>query len=125
LKQFLLNNIKSVERLEKKFKPISQKQIDEVFSTSFRCWLGNERYTVKLKFLPPWPDRIKPKQLMEMEKVTEEADGSIIYETVVNSLNEIAGWIVSRGEGVVVMEPEKLKTIVIETANDVLKNYKE
>jgi len=123
LKQFLLNNIRSVERLEKKFKPISQKHIDEVFSTSFRCWLGNERYTVKLKFLPPWPDRIKPKQFMEMEKVTEEADGSIIYETIVNSLNEIAGWIVSRGAGVVVLEPEKLKTIVVQTAKDVLKNY--
>jgi len=123
IKQFLLNNIKSIQQLEKKFKPISQKQIDEVFNTSFRCWLGSERYTVKLKFLPPWPDRIKPRQLMEMEKVTEEADGSIIYETVVNSLNEIAGWIVSRGEGVVVLEPEKLRTIVVQTAKDVLKNY--
>jgi len=123
VKQFLLNNIKSVERLNKKFKPISQKQIDEIFSTSFKCWLGDERYKVKLKFFPPWPDRIKPKQLMEMEKVTEEPDGSMIYETVVNSLNEIASWIVSRGEGVVVIEPEKLKTIVIQTAKDVLKNY--
>ncbi|HOJ19772.1 MAG TPA: WYL domain-containing transcriptional regulator [Ignavibacteriaceae bacterium] len=123
VKQFLLNNIKSVEKLEKKFKPVTQKQIDEIFSTSFKCWLGDERYKVKLKFLPPWPDRIKPKQLMEMEKVTEEPDGSMIYETVVNSLNEIASWIVSRGEGVVVLEPEKLRTIVIQTAKDVLKNY--
>jgi predicted DNA-binding transcriptional regulator YafY len=124
VKQFLLNNIKSVEQLNKKFKPPTQSQIDEIFSTSFKCWLGDERYKVKLKFLPPWPDRIKPKQLMEMEKVTEDPDGSIIYETVVNSLNEIASWIVSRGVGVVVLEPEKLKTIVIQTAKDVLKNYK-
>lgn len=123
VKQFLLNNIKSVEKLNKKFKPVTQKQIDQIFSTSFKCWLGDERYKVKLKFLPPWPDRIKPKQLMEMEKVTEEPDGSMIYETVVNSLNEIASWIVSRGEGVVVLEPEKLRTIVIQTAKDVLKNY--
>ncbi|MBX3007639.1 MAG: WYL domain-containing transcriptional regulator [Melioribacteraceae bacterium] len=123
VKQFLLNNIKSIERLEKKFKPISQKKIDEIFGTSFKCWLGNERYTVRLKFLPPWPDRMKPKQLMGMEKITEEADGSIIYETVVNSLNEISAWIVSRGEGVVVLEPESLKNIVINTAKDVLKNY--
>jgi predicted DNA-binding transcriptional regulator YafY len=123
VKQFLLNNIKLVEQLNKKFKPPTQSQIDNIFSTSFKCWLGDERYKVKLKFLPPWPDRIKPKQLMEMEKVTEEPDGSIIYETVVNSLNEIASWIVSRGEGVVVLEPEKLRTIVIQTAKDVLKNY--
>jgi len=123
-KQFLLNNIKSIEQLEKKFKPISQKQIDEIFSTSFKCWLGNERYTVRLKFLPPWPGRMKPRQLMEFQKVIEEPDGSIIYETVVNSLNEIASWIVSRGEGVVVLEPESLKRIVLKTAQDVLNNYK-
>lgn len=124
VKQFLLNNIKSVEQLNKKFKPISQKQIDEIFSTSFKCWLGNERYKVKLKFFPPWPDRIKPKQLMEMEKVTEEPDGSMIYETVVNSLNEIASWIVSRGYGVIVIEPLELKNLVIKIAKDTLENYK-
>jgi len=81
VKQFLLNNIKSIEKLDQKFKPVSQNKIDEIFKTSFKCWLGNERFTVKLKFLSPWPDRIKPKQLMEMEKVTDELDGSIIYET--------------------------------------------
>jgi predicted DNA-binding transcriptional regulator YafY len=123
VKQFLLNNIKSIERFVKTFKGISQKEIDEIFSTSFKCWLGNEKFTVRLKFLPPWPDRLKSKQLMEFQKVTEKPDGSIIYETVVNSLNEIASWIVSRGKGVVVLEPEKLKTIVIQTAKDVLSNY--
>ncbi|MBI5731056.1 MAG: WYL domain-containing transcriptional regulator [Ignavibacteriales bacterium] len=123
IKQFLLNNIKTIERLEKKFKPISQKEIDEIFGTSFKCWLGKERYTVRLKFLPPWPDRMKPRQLMEFQKVIEEPDGSIIYETVVNSLNEITSWIVSRGEGVVVLEPEELKQNVISIAKGVMKNY--
>lgn len=125
VKQFLLNNIKSIEKLDKNFKPVSQKQIDEIFGTSFKCWLGNERYKVRLKFLPPWPDRMKPKQYMEFQKVTENPDGSIEYETVVNSLNEIAAWIVSRGEGVIVLEPEYLKQTVIETAKKVLNNYKE
>lgn len=61
---------------------------------------------------------------MEMEKVTEEPDGSMINETVVNSLNEIASWIVSRGEGVLVLKPESLKKLIIKTAEDVIKNYK-
>lgn len=124
VKQFMLDRIIEIETLQKKFKRISQKQIDEIFSTSFRSWLGNERFTVKLKFLPPWPDRIKPRQIMEFQKVTEEPDGSIIYETVVNSLTEIASWIVSRGEGVIVLEPEALKNLVVRTAVGVLKNYK-
>ncbi len=55
--------------------------------------------------------------------IEEETDGSIIYEFVVNSLKEISSWIVSRGEGIIVLEPEELRTLVIETAKGVLNNY--
>lgn len=123
LKQFVLNRIKSIYQLNKTFKRTSQKQVEEIFSTSFKSWLGNERYNVKLKFLTRWSNSIKPSQLMESQKIIEDEDGTIVYETVVNSLKEIAGWIVSRGDGVVVLEPEELKKLVIKTAKGVLKNY--
>lgn len=123
IKQFILNNIKSIEKLNKKFKPVSQKEIEEIFRTSFKCWLGKDKINVKLKFLPPWTDRLKPRKLMELEKVTEYPDGSAIYETVVNSLSEIASWIVSRGKGVIVIEPIELKELVIKIAKEVIDNY--
>lgn len=123
-KQFIVNRIKNVSVLKEKYKPLKQSEIDDIFKTSFKSWLGDERYNVKLKFLPPWPDRIGNRQLMEVQELTKEKDGSVIYETTVNSLNEIASWIVSRGKGVIVIEPEKLKLQVIETANGVLENYK-
>jgi WYL domain len=47
----------------------------------------------------------------------------IIIEATVNALNEIAGWIVSRGEGIKVLAPDKLKEHVMELAQGVLKNY--
>jgi predicted DNA-binding transcriptional regulator YafY len=59
-----------------------------------------------------WADRIRPRM-----------HGSIIFEATVNSLNEIAGLIVSRGEGIKVLAPDKLKEHVIELAKGVLKNY--
>lgn len=123
-KQFIVNRIKNVSVLKEKYKPLKQSEIDDIFKTSFKSWLGDERYNVKLKFLPPWPDRIGNRQLMEVQELTKEKDGSVIYETTVNSLNEIASWIVSRGKGVIVIEPEKLKLQVVETANGVLENYK-
>lgn len=124
-KQFLINKIIRLNQLDKKFKPVSRKYIEEIFAASFKSWLGNERYKVRLKFLPPWPDWVKPRQLMEFQKLIENPDGSIEYETVVNSIKEIASWIVSRGEGVIVLEPEELKNKVIKIAKGVLKNYKQ
>jgi predicted DNA-binding transcriptional regulator YafY len=60
---------------------------------------------------------------MERQKIESLPDGSIIFETVVNSLGEIASWIVSRGEGVEVLEPEELRNRVIQIAGAVLRNY--
>lgn len=123
IKQFMLSKIESVEPTQKKYKPITQKQIDDIFATSFKSWLGEERYKVRLKFNSIWAKTIKHIQLMEFEKKEVLEDGSVIYETVVNSLSEITSWILSRGEGVVVLEPESLRKSVIESATNVLKNY--
>jgi predicted DNA-binding transcriptional regulator YafY len=61
--------------------------------------------------------------LIKGQKVTKQEDGSIIFEATVNSLNEIAAWIVSRGEGIKVLASDKLKEHVIELAQGVLNNY--
>jgi predicted DNA-binding transcriptional regulator YafY len=70
-----------------------------------------------------WAERLKPRQLMESQVVTENPDGSVVYEMVVNSLSEVASWVASRGEGVNVLEPKKLREMVIEIAKGTLGNY--
>jgi predicted DNA-binding transcriptional regulator YafY len=124
LKQFHLNKIIDARATNYKFEPLPKEKIDELFKYSWRSWLGDERYNIKLKLSHLWADRLLPKQLMEHEKVTELEDGSVIYETTVNTLDEIAGWVVSRGKGVIVIEPEELKERVIELVKGCLRNYK-
>jgi predicted DNA-binding transcriptional regulator YafY len=60
---------------------------------------------------------------MDVESFVENPDGSVIYCTTVNSLEEIASWIVSRGKGVVVLEPAELKEKVLALARDSISNY--
>ena len=67
----------------------------------------------------PVIERLKPRQLMESQIVTENPDGSVVYEMVVNSLSEIA----SRGEGVNVLEPKEFRNMVIDIAKGILRNY--
>lgn len=122
-KQFHLNKIIDARPTPYKFEPVPEESIDELFRYSWRSWLGEERYSIKLRLSHIWSDRLLPKQLMEHEKITPLDDGSVIYETTVNSLDEISGWVVSRGGGVVVLEPEELKKRVINLAKDSLSNY--
>ena len=124
IKQFIMNKIITARESNRRFKPVSREKIDDVFKHSFRSWLGEDTYRIKLEFSAYWSDRIKPKQLLDSEKFTVQPGGSVIYEATVNSLEEIAGWVVTRGEGVKALEPPELKEKVIALANGVLKNYK-
>jgi predicted DNA-binding transcriptional regulator YafY len=123
MKQYHLNKVTSITPTGKVFPRVSQEQIDDMFRYSFRSWLGTDQHHVRIKLLPPWPERIKPRQLIESQVITEDADGTVIFEATVNSLDEIASWVVSRGEGVIVLEPEALKQKVIRLAEGVLRNY--
>lgn len=94
LKQFLIDRILSIKTTGHKFEKILEDKIKSIFETSFKSWLGDDRYNIKLRFLKPWAERLKPKQIVENQKITENKDGSITFETVVNSLDEIASWII-------------------------------
>ena len=122
-KQFIVNKITKVTETPYTFRPLSPEKISDLFRYSWRSWLGEDKYSVKLRLSPKWANQIKPKQLMENEKLVKNKDGSMIYETMVNSLDEIAGWVTSRGEGVKVLEPKELKQRVIATAKGTLGNY--
>lgn len=123
-KQFHLNKILEARPAEKKFSPVNEEILDDVFRFSWKSWVGNEKFEIKLLFSKVWKDRLSPKQLMTNESITESANNSYIYETTVNNLEEVASWIVSRGKGVTVLSPEELKNKVINLANDALDNYK-
>lgn len=125
VKQFLIERITEIIPSEKNFRKPSHREIMKIFKTSFRSWIGDDRYKIKLLLCEPWASRIKPKQLLEVQQVIENDDGSIIFEAIVNSLGEIASWIVSRGSGVKVLEPKELKKEVIKIAKGVLSNYNE
>lgn len=123
LKQFMIDKISDAEITVKGYNKIPKEEIEEIFANSFRSWTGTEKHKVRLRFFGDWVKRIKPNQLMETQIITENEDGSIDLEITVNSLHEIAAWIVSRGEGVKVIEPIGLKNEVIKIAQSCLKNY--
>lgn len=123
LKQFMIEKVIDAEITIKGFNKIPKEEVDAIFENSFRSWTGTEKHKVRLRFFGDWVKRIKPNQLMETQVITENEDGSIDLEMTVNSLHEIAGWIVSRGEGVKVIDPSNLKQLVIDLAKKTLSNY--
>ena len=122
LKQYIIDKIVSVKSTGRKFEKGGY-SFSELFDHSWKSWLGTDKFRVKLWLSPYWAERVRPRMLINEQRITKNDDGSIIFECTVNSLNEIAGWIVGRGEGVKVLEPPELKDQVISLARDVLSNY--
>lgn len=123
IKQYIFTKILGVRSSSRKFKRIPQSEIDDMFRYSFRSWVGVEKHHVKIHLSRFWAGLIKPRQLMETEVITENPDGSIVFEATVNSLQEVAGWVVSRGEGVKVLGPTELREMVKKVAKGALSNY--
>lgn len=122
VKQFLIDKIVNVKNSGKKFDK-SKYNLSGLFNYSWKTWFSNEKYNVKIWLSPFWAERVEPRLFVLEQKITKKLDGSIILECVVNSLNEISAWIVSRGEGVKVIEPKELKEAVIKLAKGTLRNY--
>ena len=124
IKQYLINKIVALTVGSKTFKKVRQHIIADMFRYSFRSWVGSEQHHIRILLSKVWADRLRNRQLMETEVITENKDGSIIFEATVNSLEEVASWVVSRGKGVKVLEPERLVHMVTETAKGALRNYR-
>jgi predicted DNA-binding transcriptional regulator YafY len=123
IKQYHITKLKRVAHTERKFKRPPQEEIDNMFRYSFKSWVGSDTFHIKLQLSEPWISRLKPTQLFESQKMSESNNGTAILEATVNSLTEVASWVVSRGGGVKVLEPAQLRKQVIEMAQGALKNY--
>ncbi len=123
IKQFHLNKIEKVHSTDRKFKAVPREKVEAMFRNSFRSWIGTDEYCIRLCLSRTWVAYLKPRQMMVTESITENPDGSMIIESVVNSLDEVASWVVSRGCGVTVLEPAELREKVIELARGALENY--
>lgn len=122
IKQYLIDKVVNVRASGINFNK-DKYNLSELFRYSWKSWFANEKYKVKLWLSPLWAERVEPRLLVHEQKIIKNSDGSVILECIVNTLNEIAAWIVSRGEGVKVIEPKELRDAVIALANGVLRNY--
>jgi len=123
IKQYLVDKILSVRATDRRFPKVPREQIDEMFRYSFRSWVGGERHHIRIHLSEVWAARLKPRLMMETQAIRDNPDGSVEFEAVVNSLQEIASWAVSRGSGVTVLDPPELREMVVQTAKGTLANY--
>lgn len=124
-KQYLVCKMRNILPTKKSFTRPAQKALQNIFEPAWGGWLGGgkESYQIRILFQKEAVKRYGHRQFVELQRYLKQKDGSAILEATVNSLNEVAGWIVSHSTWVRALEPKELVAKVIELAEGAIKTH--
>jgi len=119
---FALDRIKMLHQTKDTFEVPEDFSLEEFMGPSFGVFQG-EPIHIKVWFSPDVAGYIKEKTWHENQEITQQDDGSIIFEAEVAGTDEIKFWIMSWGSHALVLEPESLRSEIKGEAESVLENY--
>lgn len=123
--QFHIAKIVSIHSTNTKFTPPSQQIIDDHFKFSWDTWLSGDKIPVKLKLTDFWAERLSSRPAVDDQMITQMGKDNHIFEGTVNSIEELARWIIGRSGEVVALSPEVLRKKVRKYALQCIEKHKE
>jgi len=120
LRLFRLDRILDQRATGERFEPPAQFDLESLLSSAWEVFVGHERHEVRLRFAPALAPLIVNAHHHAGEVVTELPDGRVEYAVTLNSLEEIARWVLGFGGGAEVLAPEALRERVLGLARQVL-----
>ncbi len=86
--------------------------LDDYFGNAWLMIRGDERFHVKIRFLPRVAANVDEVIWHKTQVIQYEEDGSLIFEVDVDGLEEISWWILGYGDQAQVLEPTKLRELI-------------
>jgi predicted DNA-binding transcriptional regulator YafY len=120
-KQFLVENIKNIEILDKKFQRTKDYDSTEYFRNTFNYWRGSTEFDVVCRFSKKVAPIIKAEVWTEDQEIIQQKDGSIVLKMKVNSLEQVGDWLMGWGGEVKILLPEELNSIIKHKAREILR----
>lgn len=110
IRYFKLARIQEYKILNKNFE--FKGNIEEILKTSRENGFGvfgGAEYDLILEIKPPMANTISERNWVENQLIEEREDGSILFKAKMKGGPELMSWILSMGDSVRILEPEKLK----------------
>jgi len=124
IRDFRLDRIKKVEILsDTSYKIPDDFSYDEYVKNSWDMLKGKDEYNVVLRFKKEKARFVKEYEKNKADKISENPDGSILFERTVSNLEEIKRRILGYGRYVEVIEPQVLRKMVMEEVQEMRRHY--
>jgi predicted DNA-binding transcriptional regulator YafY len=112
IRHFRLGRIKEVRLLPKSFKLPKGFDLNRYLDEIFGITGGEAEVPVRLRFRPSVAHLVLETRWHPSQVTEPQADGSVLVHLRPRGLDELARWVVTFGEGVVVEEPAALRNLV-------------
>lgn len=123
IRDLRVSRIKQLELTDKTFR-----RPDNFYETynqqKFDKLAGKEKIRLKLKFTGNAARYIKEYESFRADIINECDNGNLIFERVTTMTPDIVEWVLKYGDEVEVIEPKKLRELIIIKAQNILKKYK-
>jgi predicted DNA-binding transcriptional regulator YafY len=124
LRTFALPRMRKVALTNKGFRRPADFSIAQILSGSFGVYSAGQKQRIQIQFDAFAARLVAERKWHESQRVREKANGSIILELELGSLQEIERWILSWGKHARVVAPEELATRIRDEASAIATQYR-
>lgn len=104
VRTFRISRFKDVQIIDKAFNK-GEFNIRQYLKNTWSIERGEENIRFKVKFSPDVARYIKEEELFIKPKMTEQKDGSLLFEVTINHDREFLGWLSQYGPDAEILEP--------------------
>lgn len=123
MRMFALHRIKDYKILDTTFEGMPVDELNKWIDAAFQIEHGERTYEVVIKFAPHSARYIRERIWHPQQSIEDFEDGSCKMSFPAASLDEVVRWLAPYGPDSVVLEPPELRRMVIDAAQETLKQY--
>lgn len=122
---FRVNRISDVRPTNMQFTRHADYNFAERHRNAFSVFVGDTMERVRVRFNKRIAPYIREVCWHHSQQLTDEPDGSVVFEVEVNAPSEVGWWVLQWGAEAEVLEPESLRQELRETAERLVGLYKQ
>lgn len=125
IRTFGVDRIRGIRLVDEHFRYPGDFDLEEYLKRGWQLQSNAEPEHVVLKFKKSWAKWISGCKFHPNQEMTEQKDGSLLFEVTVAGVEEIKHWVLGFGDRVEVIEPESLRLAVAETCARMAEIYRD
>jgi predicted DNA-binding transcriptional regulator YafY len=124
LRMFALHRMRDYKILDVTFEPMTRDEINKWMDAAFQLEHGERKHNVTVQFAPHAARYIRERVWHPQQILEDSPDGSCTLSFPASSLEEVLRWLGQYGSDALVVEPEELRVMLVESLNATLARYK-